>query len=475
MTSFKEKNITNGETYQTTSTISCEWRLFTCHDFKNFKLGDINVIRNNFKSFDPDISKVKSSLIADQNTVDDEYQKNKLSGKILATANQYKIAIKQLAYHLFRESGRSEFEHGESKGKKSKVPRTHKWRSYRITEHNSLLGLLTLKNSEAFNLCEVDVFLATEICELENGSVTEAMLLFILSDAVKCGGSLAIQFTSNGFNKQLPETICQVAKKHNIELKYLHTGMIAPDESRKLYLKLTPFSRISQKRIEEYSALGIFSIERVCYLVNHGIWTAEEMSGIIRCAQYPETIVNNHYIPEDGHLYTHGMFHGQAALLGDYLQKRLCKKINNDNTGNHLEYNSPDLFIGVDFIEQLLARVYYTPEPFHLDDWRPPGHECVFESEQLVVLLRPYKIKMMRAMLIKDIQRANEAQKKYQGDAIFAVLVPYDYYLLNDDFRAKLVGMENKVKVKILVCPLKSTTLQDEVTRRISQGEFVRS
>src|SRR5581483_8273120 len=153
---------------------------------------------------------------------------------LLGSRRQLRTALDQLKFRLFQDQGRSVFEHGAPSGPESKIPRAHKWRSYRLSSRGQLLALVTLKHSEAFNLCEVDVCLAVQACR-EDQQAARSILQLLLCDAAKCGGSMAIQFTAKCAGGLAPDFVAGLAKSLGIELSHASRGTIAPNESRDLF------------------------------------------------------------------------------------------------------------------------------------------------------------------------------------------------------------------------------------------------
>ena len=151
-----------------------------------------------------------------------------------------------------------------------KLPRAHVWRTYRYTDNQALLAAITLKSSEAFHCTEVDVLLAVDVPERSALSAVRAALLFAITDAVKTGGSLAVQFTKK-FTGGVPEAVRKLAADAGVQLAYASRGAIAPEESRALYLALTPFSSAARARLQGLAEQKRLSTEHICYLVHHGV------------------------------------------------------------------------------------------------------------------------------------------------------------------------------------------------------------
>lgn len=472
-----------------------EWRLFTRRDFRSSGFR----VKRNGKSATVDVERFRRYLKIENGRTEPSHmalatanahdsndrsagrdpsdERRQSSVRILGDENDFSQGVLQLWRRLFRDKGRSLFEHGAEHGIESKIPRAHKWRAYRLTEHGALLAILVLKNSEAFNLCEVDAFLATEHPQLAPGAVVEAMMLFMLSDAVKCGGSMAVQFTGKCFGKRVPPPLVDLAQRMGVPLQHVRSGAIAPDEARQLYLKLTRFSDEAERRIVDLASRGKFSIERVCYLVHHGIWKKEEVDGMLLGSPFPEAVLSGTVHPEDGHVFTQAMFHARAAILGQILcrafaREESCARDDSDAVVERGGYERP---VEYQFKPQLTARVYRSNgTSLELSGWCADGSTLhVPAHSNLTALLRPHDATTLATFCQNDIQSIVALAGQWDS-RLWAVVVPFEFHLRSTAERQALIALATSHNAKLLVCPEKNGTLQKEANRRIQQGEFIR-
>lgn len=96
--------------------------------------------------------------------------------RILAEPAEFAAAVDRLHRRIVTAGDRVQFEHGTD----GKIPRAHVKRTYRLTDGGALLAATTVQHSQAFDLCEVDVFLAADVPGREAGAAVRALALFLL-------------------------------------------------------------------------------------------------------------------------------------------------------------------------------------------------------------------------------------------------------------------------------------------------------
>jgi len=133
-------------------------------------------------------------------------------------------------------------------------------------------------------------FLAADVPERPPFSALSAALLFAITDAVKTGSSLALQFTKR-FTAGVPLAVRKLAAAHGIALEHADRGAIAPAESRALYVALTAFTAAARARLRSLTEREQLSPERVCYLVHHGVWALDEVDALLVAAPYPALVL----------------------------------------------------------------------------------------------------------------------------------------------------------------------------------------
>lgn len=402
---------------------------------------------------------------------------------ILGDAASIRQAVDQLRYLVCKNPKRSRFEHRGKTNLSSKIPRAHIWRSYRLSEADALLGVLCIKASEAFNLIEVDVFLAAEFPELPRLEITRQMLLFVLCDAVRCGTSLAIRFSDKCFGGKLPSHICELAQANGVSLEHAAQGAISPEEAKALFLKIAQFSDSAESRIREIDASGACSAERICYLTATGVWSQGEAEFILANAPYPEFVLGNAVSPREGLLFAQAQFDARSALLAESLYAAACR-------GKHhagcfgvelVEAGGCELYVSRVTGEEVsklshpsenTVALVRNDESFSIPEWGTRGEDLtVAAGVPLIAHIRPYDVAFMQHSLPREFQAMKSASPQ---DAISQMVVPHDFHLLPRSMKAALINQATS-HAGILVAPDLCGSLSSQVGQKMRQGEFVRS
>jgi len=366
------------------------------------------------------------------------------------------------------------FEHG----KEEATPRAKDWRTYRLNIGETLLAVVALKASEAYNLCEVDVFLTAEVAGVKALEATRAALLLLFSDAVKSGGSMAVQFTRDCAPTGLPEHVQYVARRAGVPLAQAHIkkGVLSPEEVRALYLQLSGLPGETQLRVRAMADQGQCSIERVCYLVAHGIWPAHGVMMLLSNSRHADLLLGKPPSVLNRHLYSVAMALGRAVVLSELLDQRL-RYIAPERVDEltvftrELRWNAPVI---ADM--QYLAAVYGSlPATARFRGWSFASNAPVelTKQQKLVALLRPRPREEQRVFLRQDIEAAAKALHHHHGDSCLLVLAS-DSLQLPQAERADAQEYASRHGVRILACPVSTGALEAELHQRFRVGRTVR-
>jgi hypothetical protein len=388
--------------------------------------------------------------------------------RILARPEELQATLARLRERILSAGDRVQFEHGTE----GKIPRAHVRRTYRLTDSGAMLAATTLQHSQAFDLCEVDAVLAVDVPEREPLAAVRAIVLLLLTDSVKCGGSMAIQFTKACSGGPVPEAIQQLARQLGVRLESAARGLIAPDEAREIYLQLSGFSAKAQQILHELHLRRLLSIERVCYLVHHGIWSKPEMELLLVGSHYPDLILARSVVPDQRQLHALASWHAMAAVLGGILQRALAYRdpLNEDATTFVPSQDVRNLCITVD--AEVLAQVFEIDENLELRGWLVDGGPLQLAAgEHLMAVLRPWT----RAKLAHRLLPELEMLKRFvhPGTRV-ALVVPFEYHSLAEDLRREVETAAQAARILLLVCPEKLAALSNEAERRLELARMVR-
>jgi len=366
------------------------------------------------------------------------------------------------------------FEHG----REAKIPRANVYRPYRLTIGDTVVAIVALKASEAFNLCEVDVFLTAEAAGLVPLDTTRAALLFAFSDAVKNGGSMAVQFTRECAPKGVPVHVRQLAKHEGVELLPDHVakGTLSPEEVRSLYLCLCGLPAETQLRVRSLSSKGLFSIERICYFAAHGMWPPHELMVLLSTCPYPELLLGQGISVQQRHLFSTAMAHGRAALLSGTLHQTLQYQPSDGKAALAVQERNMHWNIHGTVDVNALATVYEAlPATVHLQGWSfDGGREITLPAHQRVLaVLRPRMRDEQRIFLLQDLEAAAQAAQAHRDARCLLVLAADSRRLPQAEIEsARRFAAERRVE--IIACPLTLAAMDSTLNQRLRAGRTVR-
>lgn len=399
-----------------------------------------------------------------------------------ATAIQAQASIRRVSDHISRGL---EFEHGTDR----KTPRGNVYRPYRLTVDETILAIIVLRASEAFRLCEIDVFLTTDIPGIGRGVTTRAALLFALSDAVRNGGSMAVQFTKDCCGGAVPPGIVDVARGVGVSLGSAAQGAISPDEARQLYLRLTGLSVEARKRALDLSRRGFFSPERLAFLIATGAWPAAEAEMLLLACPYPELLLGAGALPESRYLYSFALAHARTAVLGGIIHRALRyhdRRADDATTVGARSSRTDEGALVIDArplhlnirCEVMPATMGWIHGPLSQDRvWElwsadPPALTTHRAGQTILVLPRPRGPQEARLFLAQDIDAAQTAGKAARARAILAY--PADFLDLERAERSEALKVAAARGVDIVVCPETIAALDAEADRRLREGRKLR-
>ena len=187
-------------------------------------------------------------------------------------------------FHWHVKDFQKKFEYNHSKG--GKLPRSHDWRPYRYCIQDVVFGMTVVRHERVYNCLEIDVFLTAKIQEYDVLAGAQALAVFLLSEAYKCGGTMELRFKGG----HIPEELQSLAARYNVDLGA--GTSISSLAAKKFYAVLTGFNAAVQERLAEMELSGAISMSRACYSVHHGIWTREQVEMIVLGSQRPDSLLS---------------------------------------------------------------------------------------------------------------------------------------------------------------------------------------
>jgi hypothetical protein len=428
---------------------------------------------------------------------------------------------------------------GYTRKQGDKMPRANAWRPYRFAVQDVIFALTALRHAKEHNCIEVDVFLAFDpkyrmpdddppgeipdghdLYPYEPLAAVKSLTLMLLSEAFRCGCPLRLRFTSNVERSEderkaqenrkenrgrVPFAILQLAEMYGIEEVDAESGILAADPGGVLFRRLTGFPPDLDRRIEELAGQGLLTMERACYLVQHGVWSVHELEGLIRGCPYPDLVLDGEIQPEQRHLYNHAQVHTRTALLGGVLDRALAARDHTADAsvagneakpgpaaGKDVEDDDRQLIISYD--PDLTARRYRLapPEtdPMPVPRWAPfprraggqgrGGKDApswtfpttIPPDADLIALLRARDEAGLLHHLADDISAARACREREPG-AVVTVVVPLDFNDLQPEPQTALLRKAAEARVGLLVCPETARTLDGYAREKLNRSRVL--
>jgi hypothetical protein len=419
-----------------------------------------------------------------------------------------------------------------------KMPRANACRPYRFAVQDVIFALTALRHAKEYSAVEIDVFLACDpkyeslevipkgqdLYPYEPLAAARALTLMVLSEAFRCSGSLRLRFTNNverteGERQQqqqeekkrnqgrVPLAIVHLAEALGVAGIDPESGVLEPAAAGLLYAFLTGFPPSLLGRIQQLAGQGLLSIERACYLVQHGVWTIAELEGLILSCPYPDLVLDGEVQPEQRHLYHHAQVQARTALLGGVLDRALqsreapfdgklseplktikgrveggtpqADQVNGKPAPAGRDVEDNDRALKISFDAELCARRYeLAPIEFdwNLPAWQPFAARGklagtpIGRVDTLIALLRPRDAAGLRLRFAADLKIAANASGPGR---VVALVVPQDFNDLLELEQKELVKSADAASVALLVCPESARTLDGYAREKLNRSRVL--
>jgi hypothetical protein len=382
------------------------------------------------------------------------------------------MSFDQKSLELFRKRV---FDYHRYYGGMNKKSHNKNWQPVRFAVRDQVIGLIDSKHETKENIILVDVFLTEDPDWIKDYSGTKFGILYLLSEAYQCGSTMGIKFTQDVEEGTIPTNLVEMASFFGIDLKFIIEGFITPKESRMLFLTLTGFSEAALKRIKEISIADAITPERICYLVNHGTWTLDEMEAIILGSQHPESILSGNIDIADYLAYSQVVSTARSVILCSFLDRKLrLKEIFKEDKFVDIEAN--DRKFQTSFDSNFFAKVYLTQEETPIP-WTNLPSLSVPANERLVVAIRDYDWTDFFLNFDRDRKALKTMISQYQDQTPthFFLLLPRNLLDLPDqiDLNDYLDKLKND-GINVMICPELLVMLDDDVIKRLQKMAFIR-
>lgn len=362
-------------------------------------------------------------------------------------------------------------EHQYDHAKGGKLPRNHIWRPYRYCIQDVVFGVTVVRHWREPNCLEVDVFLTADIPEYGPLAGARALTHFLLSEAYKCGGTMEIRFTRNVEGGRIPRQLTELASA--LDVTFAQPDRLLPAEAKDLYAALTGFSLSLRAALESLEAAGRIKMARACYVVNHGVWSREQVELLVLGSERPDSILAGEALPQQRHLYYHDLLHARAALMTGMLERILLQRERESEGGVPFDLEDDTRQFNVTFDGQLYAKTYESEEPIPIP-WLHgvDARREVAGGMSFTVFVRAHDVADLMLHLATDISDAR-AYREQVGRPVF-VLVTHDFLRLPADRMKSLSEKASDAQVGLLVCPEEAAFFDQDAAQRLARSRVLR-
>lgn len=378
-------------------------------------------------------------------------------------------AWEQFEEHVKRFQSTHNYDHAKG----GKLPRNHDWRPYRYCIQDVLFGATVVRHWREDNCLQVDVFLTAEIPEYGPLAGTLSLTSFLLSEAYKCGGTMEIRFTKNVEDGQVPQELQDLARQYEIAFSQAGAGKILPGEAKALYAALTDFSPSLQQKINELEQIGRMKMARACYVVNHGVWSKEQVEMIVLGSEQPDSVLSGRVQPHQRHLYFHDLLQARAALLGGMLDRILAQRQRVSDSGVAYDMEDDVRPIDISFDGELYAKQYRSDEAVPIPWLYPDNQNREIAGGILFnVFVRARDAADLQLHLAGDLKQATDYRQQTQRPTL--LLMPNDFMILPDAFREKIYQQAQTAQIGLIICPDPVLTFDADAAQKLARSRILR-
>jgi len=363
--------------------------------------------------------------------------------------------------------------------KRGRSPRDKDWRPVRFAVRDVVVAFVVARLEPRNNILQVDVFASYDADAIPGWSGTKYAMLYVLSQAYKCGSSMGISFTSNKGARSVPvpEAVVVMAEDYGILLnsKHVAEGSITPKQARHLFLAFSEFSPEAKTRIMELSVADLVAPERICYMVHHGTYTKEEMETILLGSEFPDHILLGKVTPEEFILYQDVIFRTRDTILGGSLDRALKLKEIVGEDGKVQDLEGDDRRIKIGFDPKFFAKIYDIEEETPFPAWYEGDEVVLSPGEKAVVMVRARDRADFMYYFEQDVEAIKSLKKTYKDEGVnFFLLVTRNVSELNQAEFKKYKSRLKKLSVTLLVYPDSVSILDKDSTLRLRESETMR-
>lgn len=282
---------------------------------------------------------------------------------------------------------------------------------------------------------------------------------------------MEIRFTKDVEGGHIPRELTDLASSMGIS--FTQPDRLTPIEAKNLYATLTGFSPSLRAVLETLEAAGRIKMARACYVVNHGVWSNEQVELLVLGSERPDSILAGEALPQQRHLYYHDLLHARAALMTGMLERVLLQHERESEGGVSFDMEDDTRQLDVTFDGQLYAKTYSSEETLPI----PWLHGVEARREvpggmSFTVFVRAHDVADLTLYLATDIDDAR-AYREQAGRPVF-VLIPHDFLRLPAKTMELLSQKASDAQVGLLVCPEEAAFFDQDAAQRLARSRVLR-
>ncbi|NJP05829.1 MAG: hypothetical protein HC837_09510 [Chloroflexaceae bacterium] len=373
-----------------------------------------------------------------------------------------------LEQHVNAYHKRFAYDHAQG----GKMPRNHDWRPYRFCIQDVLFGTTVVRHNRYHNCLEIDVFLTAPIPEYDELAGAQALAIFCLSEAYKCGGTMELRFTQQVEGGRVPAAFQALGQRYGIKFAESASGRVAPEEAKAFYAALTGFAPALHERLIAMDQTGVFSMTRACYIVHHGIWSREQIEMIVQSSRRPDSVLAGLTQPHQRHLYAYDILHARAALLGGMLDRQLQRRERQDEHGTTYDLEDDICQIEVGFDGKTCAKIYTSTDTIQVP-WLYPARSMEIQAGNTFnVLIRARDSADLFLHLTTDLKLASTLHQIRGG--ITGIVVPRDVFDVPEALRQQFLAQAKQQNIHFMICPEVVQSFDTDAAARLARSRLLR-
>ena len=357
------------------------------------------------------------------------------------------------------------------------------WQPFRICTRDMVLAMIVLRKDVRNNAIEVDTCIIENIPQIEDHFSTMVALSVMISEAFQRVTKMEIRFTKNVERQRVPLRICEYARKVGLKLKHVADGILLPSEVRLLYLSITELSRLARSKAIALHESREISVERICFMVQNGIWTKEEMESILLGHPNPASLLLGRFTVEYRVPFLIDGMYARLAILGGAVDRIMRSIFVGDESYRETLENDREVSIHYDGRHHM--KIYRCMDEEIKLPWRVwdlEDYPVISRGDMAFVRLLPRSKNEMQLLMSSDIRDySNEIIAFSSNMAMRCRSFINHFFVVTSDFqdmdieeRKKISDQAREKHFRILIFPHSVKFLDEQGLNKMTMSRRLR-